>query len=300
MTSVKIRASWTDENVVTEGVRIYKSDQEFDVNTRPLPLVELTNNEEFYEDFDVEENETVYYMLSCFLGEQEVFTECYEIVAQAAAKYALLSLNGGMWNAGLTSVGTSITVAEKVTEPNSVNILIVNAPGVVLNVPGWTYFTSLNNKQYYYRIGSVLNRTTIITSDLARYLGYALFNLKANTPIVDVELKIATASYDNPSIGTTVSPVFPLVVDPINADSFFAHYWMQGGTDGRQVTQNTPATYTKLPSMGYPNASVPYSTGFSGFGKSVLAGQQVQVTGQFLNVYSGVYWCHTLQICAKS
>lgn len=300
MTSVKIRTSWIDENVVTEGVRIYKSDHEFNVNSRPAPLVEIRDGAEFYEDLDVVEGQTYFYMLSCFLGEQEVFTECFEVVAKAAAKYVTLSLNGGMWNAGLTSVGTSITVAEKVTEPNSVNILIVNAPGVVLNVPGWIYFTSLNNKQYYYRIGSVLNRTTIITSDLARYLGYALFNLKANTPIVDVELKIATMSYSSPHIGATVSPVFPLIVDPVNADGFFTYFWMQGSTDGRQVTQNTPVTYTKLPSMGYPNASDPYSTGFSGFGKSVLAGQQAQVTGQFLNVYSGVYWCHTLQICAKS
>lgn len=298
--SIKIKASWTDNNVIIEGVRIYKSSASFDVNSRPAVYAEILDGSKFYEDLNVAEGQTYFYMLSCFLGEQEVFTECYEIVAQAAAKYALLSLNGGMWNAGLASVGTSITVAEKVTEPNSVNILIVNAPGVVLNVTGWTYFTSLNGIQYYYRIGSVLNRTTIIAGDVARYLGYALFNLKANTPIVDVELKIATASYNNPSIGTTVNPVFPLIVDPIDEDSFFAHYWVQGGSDGRQVTQNTPATYTKLPSMGYPNASNPYSTGFSGFGKSVLAGQQAQVTGQFLNVYSGAYWCHTLQICAKS
>lgn len=77
--SVKIRTSWTDDNVITEGVRIYKKDGEFDQSSRPSPLVELTGGETFYEDFDVEENETLYYMLSCFLGEQEVFTECFKV-----------------------------------------------------------------------------------------------------------------------------------------------------------------------------------------------------------------------------
>lgn len=126
MTSVKLRTSWTDENAIIEGVRIYKMNEAFDVNTRPLPLVELTNGEEFYEDFDVTENETVYYMLSCFLGEQEVFTECFEVeistglwlntidfvveLLQRANEYHLLEST-----ATRTNFGLSLTDANKWT-----------------------------------------------------------------------------------------------------------------------------------------------------------------------------------------
>lgn len=87
--SVKIRTSWTDDNVIIEGVRIYKKQQAFDASTRPQPLVEITDSSLFYEDFDVVENQTYFYMLSCFLGEQEVFTECYSVVAEKASNAEL-------------------------------------------------------------------------------------------------------------------------------------------------------------------------------------------------------------------
>ena len=106
MTSMKIRTSWTDENVVTEGVRIYKSDQEFDVNSKPASLVEIRDGAEFYEDFNVIEGQTYFYMLSCFLGEQEVFTECFEVIVEKNyAKLTFVSceessvyLSGGVVN----------------------------------------------------------------------------------------------------------------------------------------------------------------------------------------------------------
>lgn len=76
--SIKIKASWTDNNVIIEGVRIYKSSASFDVNSRPAVYAEILDGSDFYEDFDVTEGQTYFYMLSCFLGEQEVFTKCYE------------------------------------------------------------------------------------------------------------------------------------------------------------------------------------------------------------------------------
>ncbi|WP_445346255.1 LamG domain-containing protein [Acinetobacter bohemicus] len=77
--SIKIKTSWTDSNVIIEGVRIYKSLTFFDVSNRPVPLVEIRDGAEFYEDFDVVVDQTYFYMLSCFMGEQEVLTECYEV-----------------------------------------------------------------------------------------------------------------------------------------------------------------------------------------------------------------------------
>lgn len=87
--SVKIRTSWTDGNVIIEGVRIYKKQQAFDASTRPQTFVEITDSSLFYEDFDVVENQTYFYMLSCFLGEQEVFTECYQVNASAVVEVVI-------------------------------------------------------------------------------------------------------------------------------------------------------------------------------------------------------------------
>lgn len=79
--SIKLKIGWEDDNVIIEGVRIYKSDNEFNTNTLPLQTVEITDGSLFYEDFDVIENETYFYMLSYFLGEREAFTECFEVFA---------------------------------------------------------------------------------------------------------------------------------------------------------------------------------------------------------------------------
>lgn len=81
--SIKLKIGWTDNNAIIEGVRIYKSSSLFDVNTLPAVHAEITDGSLFYEDFDVIEGQTYFYMLSCFLGDREVFTECYNVVASA-------------------------------------------------------------------------------------------------------------------------------------------------------------------------------------------------------------------------
>lgn len=87
--SIKIKTSWADNNVIIEGVRIYKSSANFDVNSRPAALVEILDGSEFYEDFDVIDGQTYFYMLSCFLGEKEAFTECFKV--------STLDVALGMW-----------------------------------------------------------------------------------------------------------------------------------------------------------------------------------------------------------
>lgn len=79
MTSIKIKTNWETDNIISDGVRIYKKTELFNSDNLPQPLVEITDGSEFYEDLDVIEGQTYYYMLSCFLGEQEVFTECIEV-----------------------------------------------------------------------------------------------------------------------------------------------------------------------------------------------------------------------------
>jgi len=76
--SIKIKVSWDDHNVVSEGVRIYRSNTTFTPSNLPAVLATVPTLDE-YEDLDVIEGQTYFYMLAAYLGEQEVFTECFEV-----------------------------------------------------------------------------------------------------------------------------------------------------------------------------------------------------------------------------
>lgn len=97
--SIKIKTSWTDNNAIIEGVRIYKSAMSFDVNSKPTVYAEILDGSEFYEDLDAIEGQTYFYMLSCFLGEQEAFTECFEINAETSKE--------GVWALAVACWGTA-------------------------------------------------------------------------------------------------------------------------------------------------------------------------------------------------
>ena len=79
--SIKLKIGWANNNVIVEGVRIYKSLSSFNVDSRPSLYAEILDGSDLYEDFNVIEGQTYFYMLSCFLGDLEVFTNCYEVQA---------------------------------------------------------------------------------------------------------------------------------------------------------------------------------------------------------------------------
>lgn len=80
--SVKIKINWDNENVVSESVRIYRADSAFTSETLPPLLTEIVGDVYEYEDLTTIEGQTYFYMLSATLGEQEAFTECFDVVAQ--------------------------------------------------------------------------------------------------------------------------------------------------------------------------------------------------------------------------
>ena len=82
--SVKIKISWDNENVVSESVRIYRADSAFTSNNLPPLLAEIVGDVYEYEDTTTVENQVYYYMLSAKLGNQEVFTDCYEVNTELA------------------------------------------------------------------------------------------------------------------------------------------------------------------------------------------------------------------------
>lgn len=81
--SVKIKINWDNENVVSESVQIYRADSVFTSTSLPPLLAEIFGDIYEYEDLTTVEGRTYFYMLSTKLGEQEVFTECFEFTAQA-------------------------------------------------------------------------------------------------------------------------------------------------------------------------------------------------------------------------
>lgn len=85
--SVKIKINWDNENTVYESVRIYRADSAFTSSNLPPLLAEIIGDAYEYEDFSVTEGSTYFYTLSVKLGEQEVFTECYEVVLELPNPY---------------------------------------------------------------------------------------------------------------------------------------------------------------------------------------------------------------------
>lgn len=79
--SIKIKVTWGDNNVVSEGVRIYRSNTKFTSSNLPAVLATLTTSNE-YDDIDVVKGQIYFYMLSSFLGEQEAFTECFSVATR--------------------------------------------------------------------------------------------------------------------------------------------------------------------------------------------------------------------------
>ncbi|WP_218956379.1 hypothetical protein, partial [Acinetobacter sp. YH12073] len=79
---VKIKINWDNENVVSESVRIYRADSIFTPTSLPPLLTEIFGDIYEYEDLTTVEGQTYFYMLSAKLGDQEVFTECFDVVAE--------------------------------------------------------------------------------------------------------------------------------------------------------------------------------------------------------------------------
>lgn len=80
--SVKIKINWDNENVVSESVRIYRADSAFTSTSLPPLLTEIIGDVYEYEDLNIVENRQYFYMLSAKLGEQEVFSDCFNVSAE--------------------------------------------------------------------------------------------------------------------------------------------------------------------------------------------------------------------------
>lgn len=97
---LKVKITWNNENVIAESIRIYKKNVTFSKTSLPAVLAEITDLSVLvYEDLAVNENETWYYMLSARLGEQEVFSPCFDV--------KVASVPTGFWALAVACWGTA-------------------------------------------------------------------------------------------------------------------------------------------------------------------------------------------------
>lgn len=86
---LKIKITWDNVNVINTTVRVYKKSTAFTHTSLPGVLVELPSNIHEYDDADVIEGDTWFYMVSCYDGSSERFSACYEqkIIDVYSTKY---------------------------------------------------------------------------------------------------------------------------------------------------------------------------------------------------------------------
>lgn len=88
---VKIKINWDNENVVSESVRIYRADSTFTSADLPPLLSEIFGDIYEFEDLDIIQGQTYFYMLSAKLGEEEVFTDCFNVLAKVAKGFPIIT-----------------------------------------------------------------------------------------------------------------------------------------------------------------------------------------------------------------
>lgn len=132
--SIKIKINWDNENVVSESVRIYRADYAFTSTTLPPLLTEIISDVYEYEDTTVIEGNTYFYMLSATLGEQEAFTECFEVLVGARQQKQL------SYVAGLRQEQSSGSLSANIP-PHSQGdliVVVVQAWASGITLPGFT------------------------------------------------------------------------------------------------------------------------------------------------------------------
>ncbi len=300
--SVKIKINWDNENVVSESVRIYRADSKFTSNNLPPLLAEIVDDVYEYEDLTTVENQTYFYMLSCFLGEQEAFTECFEVLAQKQISYVRLSLTGGVYrNAGS---GTTAVTNLQLYEPNgssanNILIAVVSSFVTVTASAGWALLSNKNNVHVFWKKGTAQNASHIFTLASSSFAGGCMFLLQPSSAITTMECVSEMVSRSIASASTpAVSPVLTI---PIDGNCFEIILCKINNLGGGDTDGSFSAGYQKIATQSYPsmiNGTYQFNLLIGGSSKakgSAIGGGSAFLTqGQYPNTL----YTQTIQICA--
>lgn len=246
--SIKLKITWSDDNVVTEGIRIYKSSSTFTKTSLPEVYATISDGSNFFEDFNVVDGQTYFYMLSCFLGEQEVFTECHETMAISELP---LTIKAALSSSSSSSTGRILGISVPSYNVGDVILLafetnVLNAGGA--EIPsGFTLIDSIRitdstSLRVCYKIATTQttqNTVVTYTCDSATAI-----ILSSTSPISALEFLSAKAEKANPDT------VFPTLTATTNASAFFFGLW-----DSFYSTTPQTVTFTNASKIAGANYS---------------------------------------------
>lgn len=254
---VKIKINWDNENIVSESVRIYRSDSTFTPENLPRVLEEIVGDVYEYEDLTTIEDETYFYMLSAKLGEQEVFTECFEVLAGARQQKKL------SYVAGLRQEQSGGALSASIPPHNTNDLIVVVVQAWVsgITLPGFTLGYSYKNTNsaletyFFYKIASedqVSN--TIVASTAASGSTFSMI-FRPDGGIVEASILGAGRTVLTKS-GASRRADSPTLSLSVNGETGFEIVVMRNGGFGASgVTSVTHAgTKTLYASRVYPSA----------------------------------------------
>lgn len=295
--SVKIKINWDNENVVSESVRIYRADSAFTSNNLPQLLTEIIGDVYEYEDFAVTEGSTYFYMLSTKLGEQEVFTECFEV--KVSKEPATLNFVKALTSPSRYSVPSS---AWPLTVPshNAGDIVIVFKNGADIELANYG-FTKLdvsgltdNPIHPWFKIAQS-NQASNIDLNLSNSGDKTVVILRPVLPVTDVSFALSANSFAFTGLGDTSSMKSfqtPVVVLSESKGYFLQVYSVgavySGFGKAQTITVESPASLLASPktpiSYNYSSAyAEPANPNIKAFTRAIFG----QVSNGSINQFGG-------------
>ncbi len=261
--SIKLKITWSDDNVVTEGIRIYKSSSIFTKTSLPEVYATIKDGSGFFEDFNVVDGQTYFYMLSCFLGEQEVFTECYEITAISEIP---ITVKAVLSSSSSSSTGYIMSISVPPYNVGDVILLavqtnVLDAAGTAIP-SGFTLIDSIRitdstSLRVCYKISTTQttqNTVVTYTCDSATAI-----ILSSTSPISALVCSSAKTEKANPDT------VFPALTATTNASAFFFGLWDSFYSTSPQTVTFTNAS--KIAGADYSSSSLKHGIATKGVNK---------------------------------
>lgn len=250
--SIKIKINWDDLNVISEGVHIYKNASAFTSSSLPEVCATISDGSGFFEDFNVVNGQTYFYMLSCFLGEQEVFTECYEITAISEIPITVKAVLSSSSSSSTSYIfGINIppyNVGDVILLAVETNVLDAGGAGIP---SGFTLIDSIRitnstSLRVCYKIATTQttqNTVVTYTCDSATAI-----ILSSTSPISALVFSSAKTEKANPDT------VFPALTATTNASAFFFGLWDSFYSTSPQTVEFTNAS--KIAGANYSTSSL--------------------------------------------
>lgn len=281
--SVKIKINWDNENVVSESVRIYRADSAFTSTALPPFLTEIFDAVYEYEDFAVTKGSRYFYMLSTKLGEQEVFSECYEVKV-VGDPVDISFIQAATTPSRLVTATTPWPLIIPAHDKGDIILIIKFGAGNDLAAHGFTQVSTSslisNYQRLWYKIAQVdqANQTEIPVTE---YSNKSAIVLRPSSLISTVDFNLSASSIEFVGNGDNDNPkgfVSPVVSFPASKGYFIqsmqiaANYADDGkaqtvGTTNKTLllSPKTPTVYTYATVIGATDTAKAFS--FAAFGE---------------------------------